>query len=365
MADMYDVQREKITKKCFDAIMNKNRDLLPDNKKIDNEYYKKLVDVSERLISDVQYSYCAGQKFEIEKHYNIFNVNAVKIDGFNTIYWPWIIRVDDKLENPLGKYYMYYSTDHEYTTGGIGLAYSNNILEGFSSYGKIYQNVVNGEKKETETPSVIYDDKTKKFIMYFHSSLTFDGEDQTSWYVTSDDGINFDDNTKTKAFNLDHSKLMGDIHNGYLHPFRVGGRLYAYSLMGGGNACFSAVHMSDDGGYTWITDHNQMSAWNYDNKTNTLLNPFHGTIIHKYGMDWFIGTRTCFTSGIGEKTNSSIDIVPMKDLKHPIGKSERLITFDNAIYESQNIRQCTCFEDEGNIYILYQCDNIFNCAILR
>lgn len=363
MPDINDIKREKISKKCFDAIIKKNRDLLPDNKKTNNEYYKKLIDVSEYLINDVQYSYCGGQKFEVEKYYNIFNQNMA--GNSPTIYWCWIVRMDDKIKNPLGTYYMYYSTDHGAELGYISLAYSNNILEGWTNYGQIFRNKIIDKYYETETPSVIYNQYDKKFIMYFHSSSTFDGEDQTSWYVTSDDGINFDDATKTKAFNLDHSKLIGDIHNGYLHPFKIGNRLYAYSLMGGGNACFSAVHISDDGGYTWVTDHNQIGAWNYDNKTNTLLNPFHGTIIHKYGMDWFVGARTCFTSGLGEKLNSSIDIVLMKDLKHPIGKSTKLITFDNAMYESSNIRQCTCFNDNGKIYILYQCDNILNCAILN
>ena len=109
-----------------------------------------------------QYCYTHGCKFEIEKHFNIFNLNRLKPgNSFSSIYWPWIIRVDDKLDNPLGKYYLYYSTDHAMTAGGIGLAYSNNILDGFTDYGKIYQN----GNKETETPSVIYDYKNKKFII--------------------------------------------------------------------------------------------------------------------------------------------------------------------------------------------------------
>ena len=309
-----------------------------------------------------QYCYTHGCKFEVEKHFNIFNLNSLKPgNSFNSIYWPWIIRVDDKLDNPLGKYYLYYSTDHAMTAGGIGLAYSNNILDGFTDYGKIYQN----GNKETETPSVIYDYKNKKFIIYFHSLATYEGEHQTSWRILSDDGINFDNSTLKKAFDLNHNELIGDLHNGYLHPFNIGDTYYAYSLMGGGDNCTSAFHISEDGGYTWKTDYKQMGAWGYKPENNTLLNPYHGTVIQKYGIFWWVGSRTNFTSGSNPKTRSSIDIVPLNDFTHPAAKSSVLISFDNEEYESNNIRQCTCFYDEGNIYILYQCDNIFNCAILK
>ena len=309
-----------------------------------------------------QYCYTHGCKFEVEKHFNIFNLNKLKPgSSFNSIYWPWIIRVDDKLKNPLGKYYLYYSTDHAMTAGGIGLAYSDNILDGFTDYGKIYQN----GNKETETPSVIYDYKNKKFIIYFHSLATYEGEHQTSWRVLSDDGINFDSSTLKKAFDLNHNELMGDLHNGYLHPFNIGDTWYAYSLMGGGDDCTSAFHISEDGGYTWKTDYKQMGAWGYNAENNTLLNPYHGTVIQKYGIFWWVGARTNFTSGSNPKVRSSIDIVPLNDFTHPAAKSSVLISMDNEEYESNNIRQCTCFYDEGNIYILYQCDNIFNCAILK
>ena len=309
-----------------------------------------------------QYCYTHGCKFEVEKHFNIFNLSSLKPgSSFNSIYWPWIIRVDDKLDNPLGKYYLYYSTDHAMTAGGIGLAYSDNILDGFTDYGKIYQNGNN----ETETPSVIYDYKNKKFIIYFHSLATYEGEHQTSWRILSDDGINFDNSTLKKAFDLNHNELMGDLHNGYLHPFNIGDTYYAYSLMGGGDDCTSAFHISEDGGYTWKTDYKQMGAWGYKPENNTLLNPYHGTVIQKYGIFWWVGSRTNFTSGSNPKTRSSIDIVPLNDFTHPAAKSSVLISMDNEEYESNNIRQCTCFYDEGNIYILYQCDNIFNCAILK
>ncbi len=334
-----------------------------DDTKVSNKTTYSSSKIEEKIEKNKnQYCYTHGCKFEVEKHFNIFNLNRLKPgNSFSSIYWPWIIRVDDKLDNPLGKYYLYYSTDHANTTGGIGLAYSNNILDGFTDYGKIYQN----ENKETETPSVIYDYENKKFIIYFHSLGTYEGENQTSWSILSDDGINFDSSTLKKAFDLNHNELIGDLHNGYLHPFNIGDTYYAYSLMGGGDNCTSAFHISKDGGYTWKTDYKQIGAWGYNPENNTLLNPYHGTVIQKYGIFWWVGSRTNFTSGSNPKTIASIDIVPLNDFTHPAAKSSVLISMDNEEYESKNIRQCTCFYDEGNIYILYQCDNIFNCAILK
>ena len=77
------------------------------------------------------------------------------------------------------------------------------------------------------------------------------------------------------------------------------------------------------------------------------------------------GYKPYIVSGSNPKKIASIDIVPLNDFTHPAAKSSVLISMDNESYESNNIRQCTCFYDEGNIYILYQCDNIFNLAILK
>lgn len=60
MPDIYDIQREKITKKCFKAIINNDLSLLPDNN-VKNDYYINLINVSQKIIqsnviSDENYS---------------------------------------------------------------------------------------------------------------------------------------------------------------------------------------------------------------------------------------------------------------------------------------------------------------------
>ena len=60
MPDIYDIQREKITKKCFKAIINNDLSLLPDMN-VKNDYYINLINVSQKIIqsnviSDENYS---------------------------------------------------------------------------------------------------------------------------------------------------------------------------------------------------------------------------------------------------------------------------------------------------------------------
>lgn len=49
MPDLYDIQREKITKKCFKAIINNDLYLLPENNK-KNEYYNDLINSCKSII---------------------------------------------------------------------------------------------------------------------------------------------------------------------------------------------------------------------------------------------------------------------------------------------------------------------------
>ena len=299
-----------------------------------------------------QYSYCGSTKFKIEKHLNVFNN---KVASQSTIYWCWVIRVDDKIKNPLGKYYMYYSTDHAGASGFISLAYSDDLLSGWKNYGKIFKN----GGYETETPSVMWDDNTNKFIMYFHSASSYKGEAQTSYYTTSVDGINFGPSA-AKLLNLDMTRLSGDGHNGYFHPFKIGNKYIAYHLLGGGDQPRFAISYSDDG-YNWVTDHRQIGYFCLRN--NRFMSPNHCTIINKYGIKWLIGINTNFTSGSTSK-DAYVGIVPMQDLYTPIGHNIKLFDLDGE-NETPNIRQVSVYQEDSKLYVYYQCDNNLHCAIIE
>lgn len=51
MPDIYDIQREKITKKCFKAIINNDESLLPDDNKKD-DYYNNLINSVKKIIQN-------------------------------------------------------------------------------------------------------------------------------------------------------------------------------------------------------------------------------------------------------------------------------------------------------------------------
>lgn len=99
-----------------------------------------------------------------------------------------VIQATDHLTNPLGKYYMYYAP-HD-APGGICLAYSNSINGPFTEYpnNPILSNTHQGKfaVSHVSSPHVIWMAQYNKYFMYFH------GENTTTRWASSNDGINWD-----------------------------------------------------------------------------------------------------------------------------------------------------------------------------
>ena len=268
------------------------------------------------------FNYNKDYTFSLIKYLNIFNS---KLSKSPTIYWCWVIKVDKYIKESLGKYYLYYSTDHAVEEGYISLAYADTPIGPFKDYGKIYKN--NGY--ETETPSVIWDDKNRNFVMYFHSALSYPGEAQTSYWIKSKDGIHWEDNP-TKLLNIDMSKVEGDGHNGYFYPFKYKGKLVAYHLFGGGDDPRFGISFGNNP-YEWETNHEQLGFGCL--KDNRYMSWNHCTIINMYNKDWLIGMNTNFVSGKTPK-DAYVAIVPIKDLYTPIGEPKKLFELDTK-YENK------------------------------
>jgi hypothetical protein len=307
--------------------------------------------LKEKLKSKVVFIHSKTFKLQIRKYLNIFNN---KISQSPTIYWCWVIKVDKYIDKPLGKYYLYYSTDHAAKEGYISLAYANTPTGPFKDYGKIYKN--NGY--ETETPSVTWDEINKNFVMYFHSAHSYEGEAQTSYWIKSKDGINWQDNPK-KLLNIDMSKVEGDGHNGYFYPFKYKNKWVAYHLFGGGDDPRFGISFGKNP-YEWQTNHTQLGFACLED--NRYMSWNHCTIINMYDKDWLIGMNTNFISGKTAK-DAYVAIVEMKDLYTPIGKPKKLFDLDSE-YESPNIRQVYSLQEDNKVYVYYQCDNILNCATI-
>jgi hypothetical protein len=98
---------------------------------------------------------------------------------------PTVIKVPKWINDPLGKYYMYFA---HHRGSHIKLAYSNNLLGTWNIYqkGVLDINQINGID-HIASPEIYF--KNNKIVMIYHS--VYDKESQLSSSAISDDGINF------------------------------------------------------------------------------------------------------------------------------------------------------------------------------
>jgi hypothetical protein len=314
-------------------------------------------------VSNASYGYENYFNLDITKYTNLLSGTAVATA--TSVYWPFVIKVSDKIENPLGTYYMYYSSDHAGTTGYISMAYSDSLTEGWTNYGQVYRNPNGSGYYETETPSVIWNKENEEFIMYFQSSGSSSGEAQSSWILKSADGIAW--TGLTKMFDIDGERIQGNLHNGYVLPFNYMGMYFAYSLMGGGNGG-AALNWSEDGGYTWMTDHRRLGRWGLPNNSNNFLYPNHGTPVMINGQVYFLGIWSNFSSGTSTKI-AKIALAPMSDLRNICGKPQVLIEPTIAPYEDNNLRTISVYVENGKLYVYYNCSptgaSYINVAVIE
>ncbi len=304
---------------------------------------------------------------KVTKHYNVWNQNKAQLAS---CYWTWVMRVDDKLENPLGKYYMWYSTDHAADTAQcIGMACSDSLTSGWTRYGVVHHHYSESLERYIgdETPSVIWDEENRLFLMFSHGDGDDYGESQTQYRCQSTDGITW--TNPVKAFrNIDPLRVPGNLHNGYFMPFRFLGQLFGYSILGGGNNG-GALHWSEDGGYTWFTDHRQLGRWCLKDNDQWLY-PNHSTVVTLRGQAYLLGVQSNFASGTMEKM-ARIVLTPLSDLRTPFGKSYVVVDPANGdtTYESDNLRTFTAYCEGGKIYGYYNCkvgNNWYNnCVVIE
>ena len=98
---------------------------------------------------------------------------------------PTVIKVPKWINDPLGRYYMYFA---HHRGSYIKLAYSNNLLGTWNIYqkGVLDINQINGID-HIASPEIYF--KNNKIVMIYHS--VYDKESQLSSSAISDDGINF------------------------------------------------------------------------------------------------------------------------------------------------------------------------------
>ena len=274
----------------------------------------------------------------------LFNNLQATQPTFDKIFWWSVVKVDGFLPNPLGKYYAYFSTEHDTTVGGVGLAYSNSPLGPFTFYtgtfdggsganGSVFYdtrttNVGPPPYSQTESPSVVMQADGTLRMFYQIIAATVNGTPaegiQSTLSATSADGITW---TIDNTFILDVAKSDRDAGNGgmtYFNPFVYKNNWYGYSLRGGGNYPHYVMHICNGELNDWTTD---PRALGYHQDTCALLDPatprniiWPGCFVaEKNGSPYLFATISDFVSG-GAVSSRILAMVKLSaDLRTPTG----------------------------------------------
>ncbi len=155
------------------------------------------------------FNYSFNNKNTTTKLLPIITPDMLKDDDGNNINGPSLIKVPGWVENPLGKYYLYFANhDGKY----IRLAYSDNIEYGWKVYEpgtlQIDQTIC---KTHIASPDVHINNKDKTIEMYYHGDLE---KGQKTFLSTSKNGIDF----------TSDNEILGEF---YFRVFKFGKKTFA------------------------------------------------------------------------------------------------------------------------------------------
>ena len=300
-----------------------------------------------------------------------------------TAYWPWIIRVDRILTAPLGKYYLYASTDHDAADGGIYLWYADAIEGPWTSYGLVYVDTARTTSVgagQTETPSVVHDPAVGGLRMFYQqAAATYTTElgatanaqgIQSTLSCTSTDGITW---TADPYFIVDiplKAKQAGDGGATYFIPFSIGGKLCAYTIWGSGNYPSHVIHYCNGPLDDWTTDQQILPYGTFFCDVGDAVERYIAwnhcfAMKHSDGLV-LIGQLSNFASGLTAK-NALIGAWPLApDAKSATGNAELLWSAKLA-WESADLRSVTPYIENGVVYIVYCCKvgGLLNVGVLK
>jgi hypothetical protein len=257
---------------------------------------------------------------------------------------PSLIKVPEWIENPLGKYYLYFAHHHgKY----IRLAYADHIegpwkihpggvlpVEETPSYDGI-------EGDHVASPDVLIDEENKQIRLYYHADPRSgtDTQYQMSYVATSSDGIAF-------------TSLPDYLGLFYFRVFQWGGWHYALAkyINDGGVLYRSRDGLSDFAqGPRVLPRVRHMAVWEHDKKIYVFFSRGHDTPEHilvtrieNPDDDWhdwqFTEPRTV--------------IKPEKDYEgagEPVEESRFGGTYDFV----NQLRDPAIYEEDGRVFLLY------------
>lgn len=275
--------------------------------------------------------------------------------AFPTILWPSVLNVSEMIANPMDAYYMWYSTDHELSAYGIGLATAPAPTGPWTDYGLVYRDEVQGV--ETETPSVLW--TGTEFFMYYQQAAA--GWNQSTLLAKSPDGVTW---TRFGVV-LDVANTTdqpGDGHTGYFTPFYIGGRIVGYSLVGGGDYSRGGMWFSNDG-EVFTRDPRALGyAADFAAQLGGRRPSWHHSqVILWQGRLLWIGRVVLPVSG-ATTADAFLAVAPISDdLRTFTAPPRPLLTASDA-WESADLRAWSLLADGGRLYIYYQMGNKFGVA---
>jgi len=270
---------------------------------------------------------------------------------------PSLIKVPDWLEDPLGKYYLYFANHHgKY----IRLAYAENVEGPYTILKKGSVNVedVTLGRNHVGSPDVHVMEEEREIWMYFHAprhkreqAWVFKGQGQVTFLATSSgDGINF------------------TIHEDIIAPFYL--RAFRH------------------GGYTYGIAKN-------NNKNGVLLRSEDGKRLFEWGPEFIDGFRHCtikvkgdnilvFYTRVGDSPEhimlTTFDLrgdwkkwrpsLPPVDVLFPDMEWEGALlpsveSKHGSTGPTRALRDPCIFEDGGHVYLLYSVKGEQGIAISR
>lgn len=273
--------------------------------------------------------------------------------GLASIYFPWVIKVKGKIANPLGDYYMLYSTDHDTNGGGIGLAYANDPAGPWTVHKPggnpiIYKDTVAGD--QTETAAVLHvptDPDGKPFYFYYQQQGV--GVNQSTLLAKTADFVTF---TRIGIVIQGSPTRAGDGQSTYFRPMLWGDLYVGFHLMGGGDYGMVGMSVSRDG-INWVTHPHRIGYATDDIGSST------GRIMPKHlfqwrGQDWGLYGQEPYSSGFsGGPTRKFLTARVAPDGRRHLGKPQDVLSpFPVGVTEVD--LGASVIEHEGNLYMFYR-----------
>jgi hypothetical protein len=124
---------------------------------------------------------------EFTEKYIALDYADLKYNPCDDVIFPCVTRVDDRLENPLGRYYMYYAPHN--APGGVCLAYADDLrgpwreTDGNPLIAKDW--APHHDVSHISSPHVLWRPDLSELWLYYH------GDNDTTRWARSKDGIHF------------------------------------------------------------------------------------------------------------------------------------------------------------------------------